>query len=146
MNMLPSNGNTRIPHSVLPYVSSLWRQRLENSRVSNSVVIAPSAQCKLRFDSWWGNRFVSSPERLNRFWVPCMGTRDSFRVGKSAGACISPLIPVYSWGYISTSHLLMGSLYIRWVFDWFLGVISSLLILNVLHFYFKYLIRLVLVD
>jgi len=28
-NMLQSNGGTRITHGVPPYVSSLWRQRLE---------------------------------------------------------------------------------------------------------------------
>ena len=31
--MLPSNGDTRIPHGVLPYVSSLCRQRLEERTV-----------------------------------------------------------------------------------------------------------------
>ena len=42
--MLPSNGDTHISNGVLPYVSSLWRQRLEDNRVGNGVGIAPSAQ------------------------------------------------------------------------------------------------------
>jgi len=95
LNMLPSNGSMRIPHVVPPYVSSLWRQRLEDSTVSKGVGIASSAQCKFRFDSCTGNMFVSFPECPNRLWVPCIGTRDSFRVGKSAGAYSSLLIPVY---------------------------------------------------
>jgi hypothetical protein len=106
MNMLPSNGNTRIPHGVIPYLISLWRQSSENSRVS--VGIASLAQCKLRFDSWRGRDLYLLQSvwtgSVSHAWVPETLSTSVNRPGRayhlssqSTAGVVSPLPHRLSW-------------------------------------------------
>jgi hypothetical protein len=100
--MLPSTGDTAILLGALPYVSSLWRQKVEDHRCSNRV----------------GNRSVSS-----KCAVRCLDGATCFLFSIASEPALGPIQPTYcmgtrdrspqstakvknDWGYISTSHML----------------------------------------